>query len=366
MLPFLEFSKLNLPYKRELIEALSKVIDEGQYIIGPRTLAFQERFAAYCGVKEAIGTDNCLDALTLIIRGYKELGVMKEGDEIILPSNTYIASILAVSENRLQPVLVEPDLLTYNIDPQLIEAHITPRTKGILIVHLYGRVAYSDEIQRIAGTYGLKVIEDAAQAHGAAYRGRKAGNLGDAAGFSFYPSKNLGAIGDAGAVTTNDKGLADIMRALRNYGSEKKYHNLYKGVNSRLDEMQAAILSVKLGHLDKDNARRRVIAKRYLEQITNPRLTLPEPVLDESHVWHLFTVRTEHRDRFEGHMKDRGVGTLIHYPIPPHKQPAYTEWKDKSYPISEEIHRTIVSLPLAPYLTEEEVSHIVSAANSFA
>ncbi len=366
MIPFLEFAKLNTPYKNELMDAVSEVIDTGYYILGGKVTEFENAFAEYCGTKHAIGVGNGLDALTLIIRGYKELGVMKEGDEVLVPSNTYIASILAITENRLVPVLVEPDLATFNIDPSLLEAKITPKTKAILTVHLYGQVAYSETMQKIADKHGLKIIEDSAQAHGAEYKGKKTGNLGDASGFSLYPSKPLGAVGgDAGIVTINDSKLAEVVRAIRNYGSEKKYHNLYQGVNSRLDEIQAAMLLVKIKHLDAENAYRRKIAKRYRDEIKNPQIVLPDVDDEASHVWHLFVARTDNRDAFQQHLTDNGVGSLIHYPIPPHKQPAYKEWNTQSYPISENIHATVLSLPLHNALTDEEASTIIKVCNAY-
>jgi len=363
MIPFLKFQDLNAPYKAELMEAISRVIDSGQYILGPKVEEFEKEFAEYCGVKYAISTGNCLDALTLIFRGYIELGVMKEGDEVLVPANTYIASILAITANRLRPILVEPDIATYNIDDTLLERHITKKTKAILTVHLYGRIAYSERMQKIAKKYTLKIIEDCAQAHGAIYKGKKAGSLGDAAGFSFYPSKNLGALGDAGAVTTNDKKLADVIRALHNYGSYKKYYNLYKGVNSRLDELQAAVLLVKLKYLDAENARRKNIAMRYLNGIQNAKLVLPEN--DASHVWHLFAIRTKNREKFAKHLSDHGVGSVIHYPIPSHKQKAFREWNGRKYPITEEIHKTIISLPLFPSMKQEDINAVIAACNSF-
>jgi dTDP-4-amino-4,6-dideoxygalactose transaminase len=312
-----------------------------------------------------IGTGNGLDALTLIIRGYKETGVFRDGDEILVASNAYIACILSITENNLTPILVEPDINTYNIDVNRIEAVITPRTKGILAVHLYGQIAYTDEMQTIADRHGLKIIEDAAQSQGAVYQGRCAGNLGDACGFSFYPTKNLGALGDAGAITTNDPELAEAVRALRNYGSHEKYHNKYQGVNSRLDEMQAAVLSIKLKYLDEENNARRRVVKRYLEGITNERLVLPHALHEESHVWHIFVLRTQNRDAFQKYLTDRGIGTLIHYPVPPHKQPAYPEWNSRSYPISEEILTTVISIPISPVMTDDQVSRVIEACNTF-
>ena len=363
-IPFLDFKDLNAPYKAELLAATSAFIDSGRYVLGEQVAAFEQEFAAYCGTRHAIGTGNGLDALGLIFRAYKQIGVMAEGDEVLVPANTYIASILAVTENRLTPVLVEPDPATLNIDVARLEQHITPRTKSILVVHLYGAIGYGDEMQRIADRHGLKIVEDSAQAHGAIYGGRRTGNLGHASGFSFYPSKNLGALGDAGAVTTNDAELARMIAALRNYGSEKKYFNLSQGVNSRLDELQAAYLRIKLKHLDGDNAARRRIAAAYLSGIVNPKLRLPQDS-GESHVWHLFPVRTADRGAFEAHLRDAGIETLIHYPVPPHKQAAYPDWHGRSYPITEEIHRTIISLPLHPFLADEDVARIVDACNRF-
>ena len=365
MIPFLDFKDLNAPHREELIEAIKAVIDSGHYILGSKVETFEHEFAKYCGVKEVIGTGNGLDAITLILRAYKDIDHWEDGDEILVPANTYIASILSVTENRLKPVLVEPDIHTFNIDPKLIEQNITKKTRAILVVHLYGRVGYSKEMQKIADKHRLKIIEDCAQAHGAMYQGKKVGNLGDAAGFSFYPSKNLGCLGDGGAVTTNDKVLAKRIRSLRNYGSHKKYFNEYQGVNSRLDELQSAVLSVKLKYLDKDNAKRRYIAHRYLKEIKNKKLELPEEENESSHVWHLFVVRCKNRDAFQKYLFDNGIGSVIHYPIPPHKQKAYSNWKNQHYPITEQIHNSVISLPLNPALTDKEVSHIIRACNLF-
>ncbi|MDD2762773.1 MAG: DegT/DnrJ/EryC1/StrS family aminotransferase [Opitutaceae bacterium] len=345
--------------------AIASVVDSEQYILGGKVAEFEREFAGYCGTTNAIGTGNGLDALTLIWRAYKEMGVMREGDEILVPANTYIASILSITENRLTPVLVEPDIKTYNLDVGQLGKHLTKRTKGMLTVHLYGRVAYSEEMQQLADAHGLKIVEDCAQAQGAMYRGARTGSLGEASGFSFYPTKNLGAIGDAGAVTTREDRLAGIVRALRNYGSHKKYHNLYTGVNSRLDELQAAILSVKLRALDRDNDRRREIARMYLSRISNPCLQLPEPGPEESNVWHLFVVRTDQRAEFQQHLTDRGIGTIINYPIPPHRQPAFGEWAARSYPITEKIHDTVISLPLNTAMTDDDVAEVIDACNAF-
>lgn len=365
MIPFLNLKKINANYRDEIIEAITRSFDSGWYILGEEVKTFEEEFSRYCGVTSTIGVANGLDALILIFRAYMENGVMAEGDEVIVPANTYIASILAISANRLKPVLVEPDVLTYNIDPDRVEEKITGRTKAILVVHLYGQVGYSEKLKRLADQYGLKIIEDSAQAHGALYMGRRTGNLGDASGFSFYPGKNLGALGDAGAVTTNDVDLAATIRALGNYGSNVKYVNIYKGVNSRLDELQAAILSVKLKYLDRDNKRRREIADFYLNNIKNEKLILPKVTSPESHVWHLFVVRTEDREGFQRFLKDKGIGTMIHYPIPPHQQEAYKEWNNENYPVTEEIHKTVLSLPVDISMSDDEIKQVVDVCNAY-
>jgi len=365
MIPFFNLKAINARYRQELIDAITGVADSGQYILGSKVAAFENEFAKYCGSKHAIGVGNGLEALILIIRAYKELGVFSEGDEILVPANTYIATILAITENRLKPVLIEPDINTYNIDVNLLERHITDKTKAILVVHLYGQVGYSEKIQAIADAHGFKIIEDSAQAQGAAYGGKKTGSLGDASGFSFYPAKNLGAMGDAGAVTTNNDALAQAVRVLRNYGSEKKYYNQFQGINSRLDEIQAAVLSVKLKYLDEDNAKRRAVAKQYLDGIKNPKIILPQAEIGESHVWHLFVARIKDRDRFKQYLSDKGIETVIHYPVPPHKQAAYPDWNHNHYPISEEIHATVLSLPLHPVLTKEEINDVITVCNSY-
>ena len=365
MIPFLDLKSLTLRHKAALMDAVSRVIDSGYYILGETVRSFEQDFAEYCGVTNTVGVGNGLDALTLIIRAYKEMGLFQEGDEVLVPANTYIASILSITENRLTPVLVEPELDTYNIDCDLLEAAITKRTKAILTVHLYGRVSYGDKMRSIADQYGLKIIEDSAQAAGAEYEGQKVCGLGDAAGISFFPSKNLGALGDAGAVTTNDDGLAQMVRALRNYGSQEKYFNQYAGVNSRLDELQAAILQVKLRHLDADNDRRREIAAAYRNGIHNPDLVLPDSGSPRSHVWHLFVVRVEERAGFATYLDDHGIGSMVHYPVPPHQQQAYPGWNDRHYPITEEIPRTVISLPLNPSLSDEDVARVIQVCNSF-
>ncbi|MCR8844858.1 DegT/DnrJ/EryC1/StrS family aminotransferase [Paenibacillus sp. SC116] len=362
MIPFLDLKKINLRHEEAILNSVQKVLHSGWYILGEEVKAFEAEFAEYCGTKYALGVANGLDALELIIKAYG----IGPGDEVIVPSNTYIASILSVSANGATPVLVEPNLLTYNIDPAKIEEKITPNTKAILVVHLYGQVCNMEPINEIAKKYNLKVIEDCAQAHGAIYAERKVGNLGDAAAFSFYPGKNLGALGDAGAITTNDEILFKNLQALRNYGSHKKYENLFKGDNSRLDELQAPILSAKLKCLDQDNDMRRNIALYYLNNINNEHITLPYVEENaESHVWHVFVVRTSNRSNFIEYMTQQGVQTMIHYPIPPHKQEAYKEWNALSFPISEKIHSEIVSLPISPVMDMEDVERVVEAVNEY-
>lgn len=369
MIQFLDLKAINQQYEQELIEACSRVIRSGWYIMGKELEQFEKEFATYCGTKFALGVADGLDALTLVLRAWKELGKLKEGDEVIVPANTYIASILAISENKLTPILVEPNLFSYNIDSTLIEKAITPKTKAILPVHLYGQLADMPKIMEIAKKHNLLVLEDSAQAHGASIGGKKAGNWGDASGFSFYPGKNLGALGDAGAITTNDEELYTILKALRNYGSHQKYHNLVKGVNSRLDEIQAAMLSVKLRYLNKETAHRRKIANLYLKEIKNSLILLPLQGVDaetyEQHAWHLFVVRVENREAFQKYLNENGVQTLIHYPIPPHKQQAYKEWNDWSLPISEKIHSQVLSLPISPTQTIEETQKVIEICNQF-
>lgn len=365
MIPFLDLKGINAQYRTELIEACTKVIDSGWYVQGKECQEFEKEFAAYCGTKHAIGVANGLDALILIFRAYKELGIMKDGNEVIVPSNTYIASILAISENNLVPVLVEPDINTYLLDPSKIEEKITSKTKAILPVHLYGQTCEMDKISAIAKKHNLKVIEDSAQSHGAYYKDKRAGNLGDASGFSFYPGKNLGALGDGGAVTTNDEELANTIKALGNYGSHKKYENLYKGINSRLDEMQAAMLRVKLRHLDEEVNKRREIANYYLENITNENIVLPTLRAEDNHVWHLFVIRTGKRDELQKYLLDNGIQTLIHYPLAPHKQEAYKEWKKETFPISEQIHDEVLSLPISGVQSLEDTEKIGVVINDF-
>jgi len=361
MINFLDLQSVNKIYRAKMDIAVKRVLDSGWYLLGKECEAFEREFAAYCGTQHCIGVANGLDALNLIINAYG----FGPGDEIIVPANTYIASILAISQNGSTPVLVEPDIRTYTIDSGLIEEKITPRTKAIMVVHLYGQVVQMEPIWALAQKYNLKVIEDSAQAHGACYLGKRTGNLGDAAGFSFYPGKNLGCLGDGGAVTTNDAVLADKVRALRNYGSHKKYCNLYKGVNSRLDEIQAALLRVKLEGLDRDNERRWEIARLYREHIRNPRIDLPELLSEEGHVWHLFVVRCADRDALQQYLTGHDIQTLIHYPTPPHKQEAYKEWNHLTFPVTEKIHREVLSLPLSPTLTDREAETVIKVIENF-
>lgn len=369
MIPFLDLKNINQQYREELIAACTRVIDSGWYIGGNELEQFEQNFANYCGVKFAIGVANGLDALILTLRAWKELGRLQDGDEVIVPSNTYIASILAITANNLTPVLVEPDIATYNLDPLKIKEAITAKTKVILPVHLYGQLASMSEIMHIAKKHNLLVLEDSAQSHGARLDRKKAGNWGDASGFSFYPGKNLGALGDAGAITTNDAELAQTLKALRNYGSHEKYKNEFVGVNSRLDEIQAAMLDVKLKHLDAEVKHRRKIAKMYLDGIRNPEVILPLSDIDASqydqHVWHLFVIRSKNREALQQYLAENGVQTLIHYPIPPHKQQAYKEWNSLSYPISEQIHAEILSLPIGPTLTTEDAEKVIQLCNNF-
>lgn len=366
MIKFLDLQKINLIYQQEIEQKLLDVFRSGWYLMGEEVKNFENNLAHYIGAKYAIGVANGLDALRLIFRAYIELGIMKVGDEVIVPANTYIASILALSDNGLVPVLVEPDDTNFNIDIVKIEEAISPKTKAILIVHLQGRIVFSEELKSIAAKHNLKIVEDNAQAIGATWQDIKSGNLGDAAGFSFYPGKNLGALGDAGAVTTNDDELAKTIRAIANYGSNQKYVNIYKGLNSRLDEIQAAILDVKLKYIDQENEARRKIAKRFISEIKNPKITLPEnPQDEEEHVWHVFVIRTKERDALQNYLKEKGIQTIIHYPIPPHKQQAYKEMNDLSFPISEEMHNEVLSLPISSVLTDDEVNEIINVVNLF-
>ncbi|MCH5223519.1 MAG: DegT/DnrJ/EryC1/StrS family aminotransferase [Muribaculaceae bacterium] len=365
MVKFLDLKKINEVHKEEIENAIGSVLESGWYLQGSLTEKFEKDYASYIGTDYCVGCGNGLDALTLILRAYIELGVMKPGDEVIVPANTYIASIIAITRTGLTPVLVEPSEETLQIDPSLIESAITPKTRAIMIVHLYGRNAFDERIAEICRKHNLKLIEDNAQAHGCLYEGKKTGSLGDAAGHSFYPGKNLGALGDAGAITTDDKALAETVRALGNYGSEKKYVFKYKGLNSRIDELQAAVLDIKLKYLDEENARRKEIAKRYLKEINNPEIRLPKVTDMDSHVFHIFPIFTLRRDSLQDYLKEKGISTLIHYPIPPHQQEAYKEWKDLSFPITEKIHNEELSLPISPVMTDEEVDEVITALNEW-
>jgi dTDP-4-amino-4,6-dideoxygalactose transaminase len=408
MIKFLDIQKITSSFEPDLSLAVDRVVKRGWFLLGEEVIAFENEYAEYIGSKHCIGTANGLDALRLILKAYIEMGVMKEGDEVIVPSNTYIASILAITDSRLKPVLGEPDINTYNLDISLIEQHITPRTRAIMVVHLYGKACWSTKLEELARKYNLKIIEDNAQAAGAYYVPefqsfkisedsqtslkqwnpetlKRSGSLGHAAGHSFYPGKNLGALGDGGAVTTDDDELAFVVRALANYGSTKKYVCDFQGLNSRLDEIQAAVLRVKLLRLDADNQHRRDIAQYYLENITNPEITLPSTLyaqrstltsqhspltthlspLTTSHIWHLFVIRTPHRDKLQQYLTDNGIQTLIHYPIPPHKQEAYKELQNLSLPITEKIHYEVLSLPISQVMTIDDVKRVVEVISNF-
>jgi dTDP-4-amino-4,6-dideoxygalactose transaminase len=365
MIRFLDPGAINSRHREEILAAMARVLDSGWYILGREVELFEEEFARYCGVRHCIGVANGLDALTLILRAFIEQGTLKQGDEVLVPANTYIATILSITANQLIPVPVEPAEGSFNIDPVLAERCISKNTRAILPVHLYGHPAEMNGILELAGRHGLFVIEDAAQAHGATYYERKTGGLGDAAGFSFYPGKNLGAPGDAGAITTNDERLAETLRALRNYGSHRKYHNLFKGVNSRLDELHAAVLRVRLAHLDEDNGVRVQIASFYSEHIRHSEISLPVVMPGAGPVWHLYVIRCSRRDELQHYLSENGVETMIHYPVPPHRQPAFAEWNDRSYPLTEQIHREVLSLPVSPVMNISEVTRIVELINRF-
>lgn len=366
MISFLDLKKINKPYETAFQEKLKTVLESGWYILGKEVETFETAFAKYCKTDYCIGTGNGLDGLTLIFKGYIALGKLQKGDEVIVPANTYIASILAVLQADLIPVLVEPRLETYNINPDLIEEKITPKTKAILAVHLYGQLAEMDQINEIANRNNLLIVEDAAQSHGAINNQQSTiNNLSSVSAYSFYPGKNLGALGDGGAITTNDAELAKVLFSLRNYGSEVKYHNDYIGVNSRLDELQAAFLSLKLPHLDADNDRRRKIAKRYLSEIKNEKIVLPFWDFSNNHVFHLFVIRTSDREGLQAYLSQNNIQTVIHYPIPPHQQKALLEWNNLSLPVTEKIHQEVLSLPISPVLTETEVDFIVEVLNRY-
>ncbi len=363
--PFLSLKDVNARYADELKAAAARVIDSGWYVLGEELSAFEHEFAAYCGVRHAVGVGSGLDALSLILRGYRELGAIEEGDEVIVPGNTFIASFLAVTENRLVPVPVEPDPTTFNLDPVAVEAAIGPRTRAIMAVHLYGQLADMPALAALARRHNLLLIEDAAQAHGAMSDGRKAGAFGDAAAFSFFPAKNLGALGDGGAVVTGNTVLAERIAALRNYGSHVKYHHLFQGVNSRLDEIQAAMLRVKLKYLDEDVAWRRRAARRYREGIRHPHIQLPSVTREEQHVWHLFVVRCPRRDALQRHLQAHGIQSQVHYPVPPHRQPAYAALRDAHLPLTERLHDEVLSLPMGPTLRDAAVARVIEACQAF-
>lgn len=381
MVKFLDIQKITSSFEPELSEAVKRVIDSGWYLLGEEVGLFEQEYAQYIGTANCIGTANGLDALRLILKAYIQMGIMHEGDEVIVPANTYIASILAITDNKLKPVLVEPDINTYNIDISLIEKHINSRTKAIMVVHLYGQVCWSEALEKLAKKHNLKIIEDNAQAAGAQIICSppsalpaslvRSGALGDAAGHSFYPGKNLGALGDGGAVTTDNNELAVIVRALANYGSTQKYVNDYQGLNSRLDEIQAAVLRVKLKRLDMDNQHRREIASYYLNNIKHPDVMLPKAnsrqltAKDLSHVWHLFVIRHPDRDRLQQYLTAHDVQTLIHYPIPPHKQKAYQSMNDDIFPLTERVHKEVLSLPISQVMTMNEAKKVVDAINQF-
>ena len=365
MVRFLDLQKVNSRFRDEILEATQRVVDSGWYLLGQECHDFENNYARYIGTSHCIGVGNGLDALTLIYRAYIEMGIMKPGDEVIVPANTYIATILAITENGLKPILVEPRSDTLEIDDSLIEQAITPRTRSVLIVHLYGRCAYTEQIGRLCREHRLKLVEDNAQAHGCCYGGRMTGSLGDAAGHSFYPGKNLGGLGDGGAVTTNDDELAKIVRALGNYGSSRKYVFDYKGRNSRLDEMQAAVLRVRLRHLDDDNEHRRQIADYYYDHLDNPLVNVPMRTAPTENVYHTFPILSPQRDALQSYLRERGIETLIHYPIPPHRQACYAEWGELRLPVTEHIHDCELSLPISPVLTFDEARLVCQAVNEF-
>ncbi len=365
MIPFLDLKRVNEQYEDKIREALIRVSASGWYIQGKECEEFENLFAAYCGTAFCIGVGNGLDAIRLIFTAYTEMGIFDYGDEVIVPANTYIASILAISQSGLTPVLAEPGINTYTIDCALVEEKITEKTKAILAVHLYGQVCNMDKLYILAEKYGLKIIEDAAQSHGSVYNCKRTGNLGDASAFSFYPTKNLGALGDGGAVTTNDKELAQVIRSVANYGSFKKYIHHYKGINSRLDEIQAAILKIKLPYIDEENQKRKSIAARYIENINHAGIILPVVSNWQQHTFHLFVIRSENREGLKSYLEKNGIYTQIHYPVPPHKQKAYTEWKNMVLPVTEKIHNEVLSLPLFAGMTDNETDRVIEFVNKW-
>ncbi len=370
-IPFFDLQPLNARYADELKQAAAEVIDSGWYLLGSRVAAYEVQLASYLGAPHVVGVGNGLDALRLILRAYKEMGVMQEGDEVIVPANTYIATVLAITDNNLVPVFVEPSPLTYNIDVNCIEPHITPRTRAIMVVHLYGRCCWTPDLVDIATHYKLKIVEDNAQAigaqssHAGLHDSRMTAALGDAGAMSFYPAKNLGALGDAGAVVTHDAELAQTVRALGNYGSHKKYHHQYSGYNSRMDEIQAAFLGVKLNYLDEEICQRRAVAHYYTTHINHPDIQLPTIDKEQEHVWHLYVVRTARRDELAAYLAEQGIATQIHYPVPPHKQPCYAEYNKLSLSIAEQLADEVLSLPLSPTLTQEQLAYVVAVINAF-
>ena len=365
MIKFLDLQKINSQYAEELKKVAAEVIDSGWYLLGENVNKFEKSLEIFQEGGNAVAVANGLDALRLIFKAYIELGIMQDGDEVLVPANTYIASVLSITDNNLTPVLIEPDANTFNLDINKIESKITSKTKAIMVVHLYGRVCWSKELELLAKKHNLKIIEDNAQAIGARWEGIRTGNLGDAAGFSFYPGKNLGALGDSGAVTAKDPELAKIIRTLANYGSAQKYVNQYQGLNSRMDEIQAAFLNVKLRYVDHETHRRQEIAANYLENIKNDKILLPQPGALEEHVWHLFVIRTDSREALHSYLAENGIQTLIHYPIPPHQQLAYKELNHLSFPLTEQIHNEVLSLPISPVMSREEVDLVCKALNSF-
>lgn len=359
MIKFLDIHKINLPYQDAFHQKMRRVLDKGWFILGDEVKEFEKSFASFCQMKHCIGVANGLDAMVLVFKAYIENGNLKKGDEIIVPANTYIASILAILQSDLKPVLVEPDVDNYNLDASKIEEKITPNTKGILVVHLYGQLADMEQIMKVAYKHNLLIVEDCAQAHGLTFNGSHTRC------FSFYPGKNLGSLGDAGAVLTNDEQLASTVKTLRNYGSKEKYVNELIGYNSRLDELQAGFLNIKLPNLLEENNRRREIAKRYLNEISNPKIVLPKVKNMDNHVFHLFVIRTTNRNDLQQYLTENGIETLIHYPIPPHKQQAMKAYNSLSFPITEKIHNEVLSLPISPVLTDNEEDEIINAINKY-
>lgn len=365
MISFLDLHKINARFEPEFREVFQRFLDTGYYILGDSVSSFESSYAAFCGTKHCIGVANGLDALRLILEGYKILGKLQAGDEVIVAANTYIATVIAIQQAGLTPVLVEAEKETYTLDLDALEKAVTPKTKALMPVHLYGQVAAMDLLLAFANQHKLLVVEDAAQSHGANYGNHRSGGMGHAAGHSFYPSKNLGALGDGGAITTNDDQLAEVVRKWRNYGTSTKYVNDYCGVNSRLDEIQAAWLAVKLPYLEADNQARRKVANRYLTEIVNPKISLPVVPTMEAHVFHLFVVRTPQRDQLQRYLHDHGIGTLIHYPIPPHQQQAFKDFNHLSFPVTEEIHQTVLSIPMSPVMEDSEVTYIIDVINRY-